>query len=107
MRKFKDKQQEILESELTVVGLLFVMLWLLLNLGLTNYHTKHLNAQLLEVKSLVIEYYNGEKQALEWVQSLNEELDITYAEISELKQDIQQFEHLDKLKKELDRNPSE
>lgn len=93
MKIIKDKDTEILESELTVVGFIFFMMWLLFKLELSNIQNKNLNKQLIEAKAIAVEYYEAEKVALNMVQSLNEEIDRNYEEIN-------QYKHLEKLLKD-------
>ena len=93
MKRIKDKDTEILESELTVVGFIFFMMWLVFNLELSNIQNKNLNKQLIEAKAIAVEYYEGEKLMREMVQSLNEEIDKNYEEIN-------QYKHLEKLLKD-------
>lgn len=93
MRKFKDKDTEILESELTIIGFIFFMLWLILNLYLNESQNKNLNKQLIQAKAIAVEYYESDKLAREMVDSLNEEIDKNYEEIN-------QYKHLEKLLKD-------
>ena len=46
MSKIKDKDQEILESELTIVGFVFFTVWLLINLFIKDIHISKLNSDL-------------------------------------------------------------
>ena len=94
MKRIKDKDTEILESELTVVGFIFFMMWLVFNLELSNIQNKNLNKQLIEAKAIAVEYYESDKLMREMVQSLNEEIDRNYEEIN-------QYKHLEKLLKDL------
>ena len=93
MKRIKDKDTEILESELTVVGFIFFMMWLIFNLELSNIQNKNLNNQLIEAKAIAVEYYESDKLMREMVQSLNEEIDRNYEEIN-------QYKHLEKLLKD-------
>ena len=93
MKKFKDKDTEILESELTIIGFIFFMLWLILNLYLNESQNKNLNKQLIQAKAIAVEYYESDKLAREMVDSLNEEIDKNYEEIN-------QYKHLEKLLKD-------
>ena len=89
----KDKDTEILESELTITGFIFFMLWLILNLYLNENQNKNLNKQLIQAKAIAVEYYESDKLAREMVNSLNEEIDKNYEEIN-------QYKHLEKLLKD-------
>lgn len=93
MKKFKDKDTEILESELTIVGFIFFMLWLILNIYLNESQNKNLNKQLIQAKAIAVEYYESDKLAREMVDSLNEEITKNYEEIN-------QYKHLEKLLKD-------
>ena len=93
MKRIKDKDTEILESELTVVGFIFFMMWLVFNLELINIQNKNLNKQLIEAKAIAVEYYESDELMREMVQSLNEEIDRNYEEIN-------QYKHLEKLLKD-------
>ena len=93
MKRIKDKDTEILESELTIVGFIFFMMWLMFNLELSNIQNKNLNKQLIEAKAIAVEYYESDKLVREMVQSLNEEIDRNYEEIN-------QYKHLEKLLKD-------
>jgi len=93
MKKFKDKDTEILESELTIIGFIFFMLWLILNLYLNETQNKNLNKQLIQAKAIAVEYYESDKLAREMVDSLNEEITKNYEEIN-------QYKHLEKLLKD-------
>lgn len=93
MKRIKDKDTEILESELTIVGFIFFMMWLIFNLELSNVQNKNLNKQLIEAKAIAVEYYESDKLAREMIVSLNEEIDKNYEEIN-------QYKHLEKLLKD-------
>lgn len=93
MKRIKDKDTEILESELTIVGFIFFMMWLILNIYLGNIQNKKLATQLIEAKAIAVEYYESDKLMREMVQSLNEEIDRNYEEIN-------QYKHLEKLLKD-------
>lgn len=93
MKRIKDKDTEILESELTIIGFIFFMMWLILNIYLGNLHNKKLSTQLIEAKAIAVEYYESDKLAREMVDSLNEEITKNYEEIN-------QYKHLEKLLKD-------
>lgn len=93
MKKIKDKDTEILESELTIVGFIFFMMWLLLNIHLGSLQNKKLSNQLIEAKSIAVEYYESDKLAREMVISLNGEIDKNYEE-------LKQYKYLEKLLKD-------
>ena len=93
MERIKDKDTEILESELTIIGFIFFMLWLIFNLELSNIHNKKLSTQLIEAKAIAVEYYESDKLMREMIISLNEEIDRNYEEIN-------QYKHLEKLLKD-------
>ena len=93
MKRIKDKDTEILESELTIVGFIFFMMWLILNIYLGSIQNKKLATQLIEAKAIAVEYYESDKLMREMVQSLNEEIDRNYEEIN-------QYKHLEKLLKD-------
>ena len=93
MKRIKDKDTEILESELTIVGFIFFMMWLILNIYLGNVQNKNLNKQLIEAKAIAVEYYESDKLMREMIISLNEEIDRNYEEIN-------QYKHLEKLLKD-------
>ena len=97
MKRIKDKDTEILESELTIIGFIFFMMWLVFNLELSNIQNKNLNNQLIEAKAIAVEYYESEKLALDMVQSLNDALD--EAEI-----DLENYKYLERILKDLDRS---
>ena len=100
MSKIKDKDQEILESELTIVGFVFFTVWLLINLFIKDVHMSKLNSDLYTAKTIVVELSEKEDTYLEMIASLNAAMD-------DLILDLQDYKYLEKLKKDLDRSTSE
>ena len=98
MKRIKDKDTEILESELTIVGFIFIFAIIV---GQMFMYSKTLNKELIEAKSLAIEYYESDKLSREMVLSLNEEIDKNYEEIKGLQSELEQYKFLEKLQKDL------
>lgn len=94
MSKIKDKDQEILESELTVVGFVFFTVWLLINLFIKDVHISKLNSDLYTAKTIVIELSEKEDIYLEMIASLNNALD-------ESDRNLNEYKYLERLLKDL------
>lgn len=94
MSKIKDKDQEILESELTVVGFVFFTVWLLINLFIKDVHISKLNSDLYTAKTIVVELSEKEDTYLEMIASLNTALD-------ESERNLNEYKYLERLLKDL------
>lgn len=94
MSKIKDKDQEILESELTIVGFVFFTVWLLINLFIKDVHISKLNSDLYTAKTIVVELSEKEDIYLEMIASLNNALD-------ESDRNLNEYKDLERLLKDL------
>ena len=94
MSKIKDKDQEILESELTVIGFVFFTVWLLINLFIKDVHISKLNSDLYTAKTIVVELSEKEDTYLEMIASLNNALD-------ESERNLNEYKYLERLLKDL------
>ena len=94
MSKIKDKDQEILESELTGRGFVIFTVWLLINLFIKDVHISKLNSDLYTAKTIVVELSEKEDTYLEMIASLNNALD-------ESERNLNEYKYLERLLKDL------
>ena len=94
MRKIKDKQTEILESELTVVGFIFIFILMFGQIFVQENRIKSLDKELYEAKVIAVDMNNAKELYVGMVASLNDELD-------ENTRDLNNYKYLERLLKDL------
>lgn len=91
-------RREELNDELTIVGLIFLIGFLIFYVMILNQKVDKLHLESLEAKKIAVELYNQQDSYIEMLDSMNE-----YADT--LEEELEGYSYLEKLKKDLDRNP--
>lgn len=91
-------KRERLNDELTIVGLVLILLFVLFYFINLTYKFNKVYLESLEAKKIAVELYEKQNTYIEMLDSMNK-----YAD--ELEEELREYEYLKKLKKDLARNP--